>query len=87
MASEPEPSVQLINVFKAIIFIILIVVGLLVLLAAWLKFLDFWSWLCDKVQEYCARRGIGDAHSRNVEYGMVQNHDGKNGVIDNGMTE
>lgn len=87
MASEPEPSVQLINVSNAIIFAPLIVVGVLVLLASWLKILDLWSWLSDKVEEYRARRGNDDAHAPNVENGMVENRVVENRVMDNGMTE
>ena len=87
MASEPEPSVQLTNVFKTIIFGSFIVVGAIVLLAAWLKLLEFWPWLCDKVREYRARRGIVDAHAQNAENAMVEARDGENAVSDNGMTE
>ena len=87
MASEPEPFVQLSNVFTAIISVIFLVVGAIFLLAVWLKILDFWSWSSKKVREYRARRGINDAHAQNVENSMVENHDCENGVIDNGMTE
>lgn len=87
MASEPEPSVQLINVFYVIIFGSLIGVVAIVLLAVWLKSLEFGPWLSEKVQEYRARRGIDDAHAQSGEHGMVESHDGENRAIDNGVTE
>lgn len=87
MASEPEPSVQLNNVFNIIIFGSIIVVGVLVVLASLLKILDLWWWLSNRLQEYRARPSIDDVRAPNVGDGMVENDGFENSVVDDGMNE
>lgn len=73
MASEHDFAVLLITVFKAIIFAPLVVVGLLILLASWLAFLDALSWSLYQIHEYRARRAINDAVAQNMDDSMVEN--------------
>lgn len=73
MASEQDSAVSFITVFEAITFAPLVVVGLLILLAAWLAILEAFSWLLYKLHEYRARRAVGHALAQNMDNGRVEN--------------
>ena len=57
MPSEQDPTVPSVTLFQPIIFASLIVVGLIILLACFIKICDSLSWLSDEFHEYRAARG------------------------------
>ena len=80
MPSEHDSSVALVTFFRAFTSGPLIVVGVIILLASWLKILDALAWLSTKIAEYRARRSAENALARSMENGMVENR-----VVENGM--
>ncbi len=75
------------NLFKAIVFAPLIVVGLLILLLFWLTILDASSWLSNKFRECRARRGTDDTPAQNMESGMIESRAVESQAVENGMIE
>ena len=80
MPSEQDSSVALVTFFGAFTSGPLTVVGVIILLASWLKILDVLAWLFTKIAEYRARRSAENALARSMENGMVENR-----VVENGM--
>ncbi|CAF9932150.1 MAG: hypothetical protein ALECFALPRED_005225 [Alectoria fallacina] len=72
MASEQDSAVRFITVFEAITFAPLVMVGLLILLAAWLAILEAFSWFWYKLHEYRARQALGHALAQNMDNGSVE---------------
>ena len=80
MPSEQDSTVPLVTFFRALTSGPLLVVGVVILLALWLKFLDALAWLSTKLAEYRARRSAQNTLAQSMENGMVENR-----VVDNGM--
>lgn len=80
MPSEQDSSVALVTFFGAFTSGPLTAVGVIILLASWLKILDALAWLSTKIAEYRARRSAENALARSMENGMVENR-----VVENGM--
>ena len=86
MASEHDADGPT-NLFKAIVFAPLIVVGLLLLLLFWLTILDATSWLSNKLRDYRARRDTDDTPAQDMESGMVESREAESQAVENGMIE
>ena len=77
MSPEHKFTTIVVAFFKAMSFGPLIVVGVVIVLASWLKILDALSWFLHSFHEYRARRS--------AEIILVP--DLENGIVENGMIE
>ena len=82
MSPEHEFTTFVAAFFRAMSFGPLIVVGVVIVFAFWLKILDALSWLLHNFHEYRARRSAENVLAPDLANGIVEDH-----VVENGMIE
>ena len=87
MSPEHEFTTFVVAFFRAMSFGPLIVVGVVIVIASWLKILDALSWLLHNLHEYRARRSAEIVLAPNLESGIVEDHVVEDHVVENGMIE